>query len=84
MIRGLLLPVLALLLTATRTREIAPLLLLPIETTVNTRTEYSLAFTPDTSVPHSAFITIVFPYEFDPTGLIGYSGCKLKRGAGNL
>ena len=59
-------------------RILKPNMLLPVETTNNVRTEYSIGFYTDVSVPHSASILIKFPYEFDPRGLISYSGCKIK------
>ena len=59
-------------------RIINPTMLLPVETTNDVHTEYSIGFYTDVSVPHSASILIKFPYEFDPRGLIAHSGCKIK------
>ena len=59
-------------------------ILLPIETTQGVRTEYSIKFATDTQVPHSAKVVIAFPFEFDPRNLIYNTGCKFKRGQGEL
>lgn len=34
---------------------------------------------PETTVPHSAKINVIFPFEFDPRALIAFSGCKVQR-----
>lgn len=43
-------------------RLIRPTMLLPVETTMDVKTEYSFGFYTDVSVPHSASIEIKFPY----------------------
>lgn len=64
--------------------SIEPTLLLPIETTKGVKTEYSIGFIPESTVPHSAKIKVIFPFEFDPRALINYSDCKLQRATGSL
>lgn len=64
--------------------SIQPTLLLPIETTKGIQTEYSIGFTPESTVPHSAKINVIFPYEFDPRALISYTGCKVQRASASL
>lgn len=64
--------------------SIQPTLLLPIESTKGVTTEYSIGFIPEETVPHSAKIKVIFPFEFDPRALINYSDCKLQRATGTL
>jgi hypothetical protein len=59
-------------------------LLIPIETTKGVKTEYSIGFLPETIVPSSAKINVIFPFEFDPRALINYGSCSLQRASGNL
>ena len=57
-------------------------MLLPVETTQGAITSYSIGFSSDTSIQHSAKVRITFPYEFDPRKLIFFSKCELQKGQG--
>jgi len=45
-----------------RQQTLNPILLLPTETTQNVSVDYAFRFTTDTNVPHSASISLTFPF----------------------
>ena len=72
--------ILGVLILCALPQQIKPTLLLPVETTQNVTTSYSLGFSSDTSILHSARIRVTFPFEFDPRQLIFFEKCEIQQG----
>ena len=71
---------LTLLMVSILSRQNTPTFLMPVETTENKTTSYSVVFNSDTTIPHSAKIRISFPFEFEPGKLINFGKCEFRRG----
>jgi hypothetical protein len=84
MSKAVLLILLCMMFCLSRQQTLSPLLLLPTETTQNVPVDYAFKFATDTNIPHSASISLTFPFEFDPRELIKYTGCFFSNGTSSL
>ena len=75
---------LSFLLVSIMSQHIVPTMLLPMETTKDATTSYSIGLISDTTIPNFAFIRITFPYEFDPRELPNNPTCKMKKGSQDI
>ena len=76
--------VLIMLLMVAQTQKITPYTLLPVQTTQNIVTTYSLLFGTDTRISSNAQVSITFPFEFRPRDLNKATRVRYAIGDGAL
>ena len=73
-----------LLLVAAQTQTVTHYTLLPVQTTQNVLTTYSLLFGTDTRISSNAQVAVTFPFEFLPRDLNKASRVRYAIGNGAL